>query len=146
MQESLKKKVRKEICDSIPAASVHMGIPREQISKAKALGCPAFRYGRIYVQELREWLENNAELVGVGDLAEDESRKLKRLQGDYLETKIREAQKNLVSMQVLEDFIPKCLATAIEIAQRHMEPTKYNAFARELRRGFEKILAPPVDG
>jgi hypothetical protein len=119
-----------------------MGIPKTKLSKAKGLGCPGFRNGRVYAEEVKEWMAGK-DLDGINDEPDWAERK-NQLQAEYLETKIKESQKNLVSMPTLEEYIPKCLSKAIEIAQRHMEPTKYNAFVRELKRGFQKILAPPT--
>jgi hypothetical protein len=47
--------------DSMDQASAAMKIPKETLQRIKAKGCPAFRGSRIYEQELRDYMDANAE-------------------------------------------------------------------------------------
>ena len=46
--------------DSIAAAAAALGIDIEELREAKREGCPAFRSGRVYRDELLTWLEARA--------------------------------------------------------------------------------------
>ena len=46
--------------DSIAAAAAALGIDIEELPEAKCQGCPAFRSGRVYRDELLSWLEARA--------------------------------------------------------------------------------------
>ncbi len=50
---------RGRIADSIAQAVPMSGFPRSVLTWAKNHGCPAFRGGRVYVNEVEVWLEKN---------------------------------------------------------------------------------------
>jgi len=45
--------------DSLAGAALYLKCPIEVIKAAKKAGCPAFRSGRIYIEEVKAWLETN---------------------------------------------------------------------------------------
>jgi hypothetical protein len=49
----------KEYYDSMQQCAAKTGISLDLLKAAKRAGCPAFRGPRVYMEELREWLESN---------------------------------------------------------------------------------------
>jgi len=90
--------MKAKVFDSMKAAAASLGLNMRVLKRAKASGCQAFRGGRVYADELQQWVRENAELVraansGGGDLKEqkttEEVRKL-RLANDLKEGRLIE--------------------------------------------------------
>ena len=54
------------VFDSLAAAAGGLGIQKFYLSAWKAKGCPAFRGGRVYLDELRKWLKTSGQFVPKG--------------------------------------------------------------------------------
>jgi hypothetical protein len=75
-----------KVADSMDQAAALTGIPKDRLQRAKSAGCPAFRGSRVYVEELVEWLEENADTLPTGN---DE---LDRLNVEIAREKLRRAR------------------------------------------------------
>jgi hypothetical protein len=66
---------------TMKAAATAIGAPLAVIQKARALGCDAFKHGRVHVEKLREWLarpENGAAQTAGTERDRLELEKLRR--------------------------------------------------------------------
>lgn len=59
--------VEGKVADSMDQAAALSGITLDRIKRAKSAGCPAFRGSRVYIEELVEWMQDNADTLPTGN-------------------------------------------------------------------------------
>jgi len=90
--------------DSQAAAAASLGIDIDVLRQAKREGCPAFRSGRVYGDELRSWLQ------------EDELRKIKSAASSTTESDKR----HCVLAQTIRD-ISACADLGVLTAEQYFD-------------------------
>jgi hypothetical protein len=150
------------VADSMEAASALTGIHRDIIARAKAAGCPAFRGSRVYVDELVEWLEENAESLPTGNTVLDEinqeiqRQKLRKItfannveEGRYIRREDQAAQilalgialKNTLRKK-LEEELPDKLANRSREEVLHLARELMDEICRLFREGTKQWSQP----
>jgi hypothetical protein len=148
--------------DNMEAASAMTGIHRDIIARAKAAGCPAFRGSRVYVDELVEWLEENAESLPTGNTVLDEinqeiqRQKLRKItfannveEGRYIRREDQAAQilalgialKNTLRKK-LEEELPDKLANRSREEVLHLARELMDEICRLFREGTKQWSQP----
>lgn len=149
-----------QVADTMGAAAAMTGHSEENLSRAKAAGCPAFRGSRVYLGELVAWIDANPEVVATGnsdldavqlDIARERLRKF-RIENDTAEGRLVPAAdiaplveqfgRDLLSIlrRVLEDEAPERLAghTAPEV--RDITRRIVDEITDSVRAGAKKII------
>lgn len=147
------------VADSMEQAEAMSGVSRENISRAKAAGCPAFRGSRVYLGEMVAWLEVNPEVLATGDdaldavqlaIASERHRKL-RFENDVAEgryipaadiaPRVEQFGRDLLAIlrRVLEDESPRRLAGREEAEVREINRQLVDAIADAVRTGTRQL-------
>lgn len=148
-----------QVADTMAAASAMTGHSEENLSRAKAAGCPAFRGSRVYLGELVAWIEANPEVLATGDdaldavqlaIASERHRKL-RFENDVAEgryipaadiaPRVEQFGRDLLAIlrRVLEDESPRRLAGREEAEVREINRQLVDAIADAVRTGTRQL-------
>ena len=115
------------------AVQARWGIPRGELVRAKSAGCEAFRGGRIYRDELVEWLAANPRPAGEGQVENIRVEKVRK-QVEKLSLEIDTQRGKLISREVVREFCGGLVGDIFEIVGRHVpDRESFNAISRELK-------------
>lgn len=149
-----------QVADTLTAAAAMSGFSEENLTRAKAAGCPAFRGSRVYLSELVSWFDANPEVLTSGDseldgvtlqIAREKHRKI-RFENDCAEGRyvlaadvapqIEQWGRELVSIlrRMLEDEAPDRQAMRPAPELRVINRGIVDAITDEVRAGARKIF------
>jgi len=121
-----------EFCESMRQAESRWHIPKREQIRAKSADCSAFRGGRIYKEELVEWLRDHPAKAGEGQ-AENLRVEKTRKQIEKLALEIDVARGKLVSRETAKQFFGEVMADIFDLLDRDLDRAQYNRIARELK-------------
>jgi hypothetical protein len=97
-------------------------LSEEQLKRAKAAGCPAFRGSRVFLDELLLWWEENAEVIPTGD------SELDRINRELAAEKLRKArfannvaEGKYVEIGAYSSRVEKLAGTTLSLLRRKIE-------------------------
>jgi hypothetical protein len=128
----MKTKTNPAWLETMRAVQARWGIPRGELVRAKSAGCEAFRGGRIYRDELVEWLAANPRPAGEGQVENIRTEKMKK-QIEKLSLEIDTQRGKLVSRETVREFCGALVADVFDTLARFVDRDAYNSISRELK-------------
>jgi len=134
--------------DSMTSAAKILGVPMAEIKRAKTGGCKGFRNGRIYRQNLIDWLADNSTtptatpgtspttipsgVVIEATDAEMESRKL-AAQTLKAELELDKAKERVIDRDLVRTEWSTHLTQIFDILDKSLDRGIYNSIAKEVK-------------
>jgi hypothetical protein len=128
----MKSKTNPAWLETMRAVQARWGIPRAELVRAKSAGCEAFRGGRIYRDELVEWLAANPRPAGEGQVENIRVEKVRK-QVEKLSLEIDTQRGKLVSRETAKQFFGEVVNDIFDLLDKALDREQYNRIARELK-------------
>lgn len=99
------------VYDTLAGAAAGLGIPPAKLRRAKRMGCPAFRGGRVHVAELVEWLRTMPSTEGKVGVEREQAETRRTLAAARMaEHRLRVAKGTVIGFEQAKRVFGLCAA------------------------------------
>lgn len=129
---------------SFKQASALLMVSIETLKEAKAAGCNAFRSGRVYLKEYREWIQTSPptpeNTEGNGTKISWEIARIKK-QCRKFDLEFDKERGDVIEKVVLKEKLQILFQPVLEILSKKLSLEDYNACCRQLQDGLNKVVS-----